>query len=86
MGKLLGFTLIICGLLFLLGGNVVGAVLGIVAGLFGLVVGIIGAVLGIIVGGLGGLIGIVTAIGLLLLPIILVIAIIGGIVKLVACL
>ncbi len=85
MGKLLGFILIVFGLAVLFGGNFLGALIGIVVGLFGAIIGVVGAIIGVAIGSIGGLLGIVIGIGVLLLPIILLVAIIGGLVKLVSC-
>jgi hypothetical protein len=67
-----------------LAGGLFGLVIGLLGGLFGLAVGLAAGVFGAAVGVLGALFGLAVAFAVLALPLLIVIALAIGIVKLVA--
>jgi hypothetical protein len=71
-------------LIFGLAGGVFGLVVGLVGGLFGLVVGLIAGLFGAAVGIAGAIFGIGIALFTLAIPLLIVVALVIGVMKLVA--
>jgi len=65
-------------------GGLFGLVFGLVGGLFGLAVGLVAGLFGVVVGVLGALFGIGVALVTLAVPLLIVVALVFGLLKLVA--
>lgn len=82
MGKcILGFGLILIVLLILTHGGL-GVIFGLVGGAVGLVMGVVGAAFGIVAGLFGALVGVAATLFALALPLVIIVLLVAGVVRL----